>query len=174
MSVNQIVNHKSLLTLNSSYGTSLLPLNSFANFQSGSPDASVATIASFWGVTKQSDGSWVYKRNEKLPKNWYNRPDAYHFNTIVNQIFAQYQQYPSALGGNTGAPDTFVGLNYPGFIQNGTLENSSPQGIACLFYQLATVALPTSLLQTLQVALGRSQYATNKLSGIFAKLGCPT
>lgn len=134
--------------------------------------ASVPTIASFWGAKQKSDGSWYYQRNEKLPQNWYNRPSAYHLGTIIDQIFAQYDQYPSYLGGNTGAPNTFVGLNYPGFIENGTLENSSPAGIACLLYQTATFALPTSLVQTLQLTSAISKYAVNKLSASFAQFGC--
>ena len=155
------------------YGTSLLPLNSFANFVTGAPVPTVSDIATFWGATQRSDGSWYYTRNEQFPANWYNRPDAYHFSTIVSQIFAQYGAYPSPLGGNTGKPNTFVGLNYPGLVQNGALQNATPQGIACLLYQAVTIGLPTSLTQALQLTAAQSAFAVGKLGSLFAGFGCP-
>jgi len=155
-------------------GTCQLPLNSFANFADGSPNPTEATISSFWGTYQNSDGSWYYARNESIPQAWYNRPDSYHLGTIIAQIWSNYMTYPAPLGGNTGAPNTFVGLNYPGFVQNGTLVNASPNGVACLLYNTLTFGLPTSLLQTLQLTLAQSNYAKGKLGGIFAAFGCST
>lgn len=78
------------------------------------------------------------------------------------------------LGGNTGKPNTFVGFNYPGFVQNGALTNASPQGVACLLYQVLAGALPTSLLQTLTVSAGQQSFVKKYLGDYFASdFGCP-
>lgn len=155
-------------------GTSLLPLGSFANFKSGTPDPAVKYQASFWGVSKDSSGNWQYNRNETIPDDWYNRPDAYAFPLIVSQIFAQYAANPNPLGGNSGKPNTFVGLNYPGFVENGTLVNASPSGIACLFYQTLTVGIPTSLVQTIAGSTVGKAFAKKMLGSMFTGFGCPT
>lgn len=153
-------------------GTCLLPLNSFANFANGSPNPTEATISSFWGTSQSADGSWHYNRNESIPAYWYNRPTSYSLETIVAQIFSDYMIYPAPLGGNTGAPNTFVGLNYPGFVQNGTLKNATPNGVLCLLYNTITFGLPTSLLQTLQLTTAQATFAKSKLGTTFASFGC--
>lgn len=155
-------------------GTSLLPLDSFANFKSGSAKPTISDMASFWGVSQSSDGSWTYNRNESLPENWYNRPEALSLPFIVDQIFQQYDMQTTYLGGNSGKPNTFVGLNYPGFVENGTLTNASPDGILCLLYQTVAVGVPTSLLQTLAQSVSALDFVESKLQSMFAGFGCKT
>lgn len=78
------------------------------------------------------------------------------------------------LGGNTGKPNTFVGLNYPGFVENGVLTNASPNGVACLLYQTLTVGIPTNLLQTIEASAAGKAFAKKMLGSMFTGLGCPT
>ncbi|KAI7469716.1 Cloroperoxidase [Hortaea werneckii] len=156
-------------------GTSLLPMDSFANFKSGTGNPTVSDMAAFWGVSQQSDGSWKYNRNEKLPQDWYNRPEALSLPFIADQVFEQYGLYPTYLGGNTGEPNTFVGLNYPGFVEDGTLQDASPNGIICLLYQTVAIGVPTSLLQTLAQVSPALDFLQSKLnSGFTANFGCKT
>lgn len=139
---------------------------------SSSPNPTEQTISSFWGTSQNADGSWTYNRNESIPANWYNRPTGYPLSLIIDQIFSNYMTYTAPLGGNTGAPNTFVGLNYPGFVQNGTLTNATPDGVACLLYNTLTFGLPTSLSQILQVTAAQAGFAEGKLGSAFAQFGC--
>ena len=85
---------------------------------------------------------------------------------------ADYLKYPAPLGGNTGAPNTFVGLNYPGFVENGTLTNATPQGLLCLLYNTFSLGIPTSLVQTAEVSAAQSSFFQNKLGSTFSSFGC--
>jgi len=86
-----------------------------------------------------------------------------------------YDLYPTYLGGNTGEPNTFVGLNYPGFVEDGTLQDASPNGIICLLYQTVAIGVPTSLLQTLAQVSPALDFLQSKLnSGFTANYGCKT
>ena len=153
-------------------GTALLPLNSFANYQGGTPNPTEDVISTFWGTSKKSDGSWQYNRNESIPQSWYNRPDSYSLQHIIAQISADYLKYPAPLGGNTGAPNTFVGLNYPGFVQNGVLTNATPQGLQCLLYNTISIGVPTSLTQMAQLSAAQSTFLKNKLGSTLSSFAC--
>ncbi|KAF2766508.1 Cloroperoxidase [Teratosphaeria nubilosa] len=137
-------------------GTSLLPLDSFANFKSGTANPT------------------TYNHNETLPPDWYNRPEALSLPFIADQVFTQYGLYPTPLGGNTGAPNTFVGLNYPGFVENGTLENASAVGGLCLLYQTIAIGVPTALLQIVAQNVAAANFVETNLASPFAAYGCKT
>ncbi|SMR45458.1 unnamed protein product [Zymoseptoria tritici ST99CH_3D1] len=157
-------------------GTAALPSQSFASYgNEGTP--SVSTIAPFWAATRTSTGHYtVAPGTERLPSYWYNRPTSLSFPEIVGQVSDLYQAAGSpAFGGNTGKPDSFVGLEFPqGGIEGGVLKNSTPQGVACLFYQLVTDFIPLSLdNQVLQLSKVSQIFAKSKLTSVFANFGCP-
>lgn len=131
-------------------------------------------MAAFWGVARTDSGTWTYRRNESIPRNWYNRPTALSLPFIADQVFTQYGLRPLPLGGNTGAPDTFVGLNYPGFVEDGVLTEASAGGILCLLYQTVAVGVPTNLLQTLAQAVPATEFLQGTLNGVLGQFGCQT
>jgi hypothetical protein len=160
-------------------GTAALPSQSFASYgDQGTPD--VATIAPFWAANSTTglpSGPYtVAPGTERIPSNWYNRPSALSLPRIIDQVFDLYAAagFP-AFGGNTGAPDTFVGLEFPqGGIVDGKLQNSTPQGVACLLYQITTNFVPLSLdNQVLQLPKLTQLFAKSKLTSAFANFGCP-
>ncbi|PPJ56676.1 hypothetical protein CBER1_08710 [Cercospora berteroae] len=82
---------------------------------------------------------------EKLPEKWFSRVTPYTIPDVAREIGAQYFLNPVAFGGNTGKPNSFVGIGSNGpFFSNGTLPGS-PQGVSCLLYQLATENIPSAL-----------------------------
>lgn len=162
------------------FGTATLPQESFASKgNQGTPD--IDTMAPFWAVTQTHAGpspNYAYSAQpgtERLPSNWYNRPTALSFPEILAETFQLYSEagFPS-FGGNTGAPNTFVGLNWPaGGISNGKLTNATPSGIACLLYQALTDVLPTSLENVLTQNPVAVLFAQTKLASIIGQFGCP-
>jgi len=62
----------------------------------------LATISSFFGAEKQSDGSWGFV-HEKIPPNWTNRVSPYSGVDVNVQIVTMYLENPVLFGGNTAA-----------------------------------------------------------------------
>jgi len=48
----------------------------------------LATISSFFGAHQQSDGSWTFGNDEKIPANWTNRVEPYTNEDVTGQILA--------------------------------------------------------------------------------------
>ena len=125
-------------------------------------------------------------KKQQLPPNWFSRVDPYTIPLVAAEIAAQYFLHPVAFGGNTGRPNTFVGVGSQGpYISNSTLTNSTPAGVACLLYQVATenipsavggggeasAAIPASSLSFMRNTLN-PLFTNSSLSGA-AAFGCP-
>ncbi|USW58161.1 Putative chloroperoxidase [Septoria linicola] len=96
------------------------------------------------GVPDQATMDSFFLR-EKLPDNWFSRVTPYTIPDVAAEIAAQYFLHPVAFGGNTGKPNTFVGIGSQGpYISNSTIPGS-PQGVACLLYQVATENIPSAI-----------------------------
>jgi len=131
------------------------------------------TISSFFGAEKQSDGSWAFNGEEKIPANWTNRVEPYSSSDVVAEILAQYLLHPVLFGGATGNGG-FDLLNFGPSIKNGTLIAGNLDSTVCLIYQLVSERLPSylnGLVTPLVTALG---FLTKTL-GILgtSNLGCP-
>ncbi|EME80673.1 uncharacterized protein MYCFIDRAFT_98841, partial [Pseudocercospora fijiensis CIRAD86] len=84
-------------------------------------------------------------KNEQLPQNWFSRVDPYSIPLVAAEIFKQYEAYPVAFGGNTGKPNSFVGLGQFGPSISNNMFNGTAAGVACLLYQIATENVPSAL-----------------------------
>lgn len=112
---------------------------------------------------------------ERIPENWYNRPTTLSFLEIFEETASLYAAggFP-AFGGNTGKPNSFVGLTWDlGGIENGVLQDPSANGIACLFAQIVTDAVPLSLQDVLTLPTASTAWAKGKVAGLFEQFGCP-
>ncbi|KAK4900619.1 hypothetical protein LTR27_002335 [Elasticomyces elasticus] len=133
----------------------------------------LATISSFFGAEKQSDGTWKYVY-EKIPPNWTNRVAPYTNNDVTLEIVSMYLENPVLFGGNT-ADGSFDGLNF-GAIKNGTISPGiTPKETSCLLYQLVTgQAMPSSLNGVITPTVDALTFALTKLGATGLKnLGCP-
>jgi len=134
------------------FGTATLPQESFASLGSQG-DPNVETIKYFWAVNRTSPTSTTWTAapgTERIPPNWYNRPTALSLAEIFAETSQLYAEagYP-AFGGNTGKPDSFVGLTFDaGGIENGVLNDPSAEGIACLFQQVLVNGMLLRLLSS--------------------------
>lgn len=57
-----------------------------------------ATISSFFGAEKQSDGTYKFNGQEKIPANWTTRNDPYDNFKVGEQILAMYLLHPVPFG----------------------------------------------------------------------------
>ncbi|USW56812.1 Putative chloroperoxidase [Septoria linicola] len=132
-----------------------------------------ATISSFFGAQKESDGTYSFNGKEQLPANWINRVDPYTNSKVTEQILAMYLLKPVQFGGNT-ADGKFDVITY-GAIQNGTIKPGlDARTTSCLLYQLATQSVPSYLNGLVTPSVDALSFVATKLSGTdFANLGCP-
>ncbi|PMD35393.1 putative aromatic peroxygenase [Hyaloscypha variabilis F] len=130
-----------------------------------------ATISSFFGAEKQSDGSYTFNSGEQIPPNWTNRVSPYSNEDVTTEIVAQYLEYPVLFGGATGNGG-FDLLNF-GSIQNGTLVATPGTATVCLLYQLATQSIPSSLNGLITPTVAVLDFVASKLGPTLTNLGCP-
>ncbi|KAJ4421727.1 hypothetical protein N0V82_003571 [Gnomoniopsis sp. IMI 355080] len=130
-----------------------------------------ATISSFFGATKQSDGTYTFSA-EQIPANWTNRVTPYSTTDVTAEILAQYLANPVLFGGNTGNGG-FDTVDFKGFIQNGTLL-ATPNGavIACLLYQLLTFPVSSNLNSVITPTVETLTYILTKIQPTLENLGC--
>ncbi|CAK3916079.1 Aromatic peroxygenase [Lecanosticta acicola] len=131
------------------------------------------------GTPDPTTMSYFFEK-EELPPNWFSRVSPYTIEDVSSQIGMQYQLYPVAFGANTGNPNSFVGFGETGpSISNGSA--TTPAGVACALYQLATENDPASLGGggSGSLPLATLTWAATKLNPIFsgtgaaAQFGCP-
>ena len=132
-----------------------------------------ATISSFFGAQKNSDGTYSFNNAEQIPASWTNRVDPYDNQKVTEQILAMYLLKPVQFGGNTAA-GKFDVITF-GAIQNGTISPGlDPKVTSCLLYQLATQSVPSYLNGLITPSVDALSFVLTKLSGTsFANLGCP-
>ncbi|KAF8864569.1 hypothetical protein BDZ45DRAFT_669342 [Acephala macrosclerotiorum] len=130
-----------------------------------------ATISSFFGAEKQSDGTYTFNGQEKIPDNWTNRVEPYTNSDVVAEILAQYLEYPVLFGGATGNGG-FDLVNFNN-IKNGSLVVAPGPETACLLYQLATQSVPSYLNSIITPTLDALNFVTSKVAPQFENLSCP-
>lgn len=112
---------------------------------------------------------------ERLPNNWFSRVLPYTIPEVSQEITYQYNKHPVAFGGNTGKPNSFVGIGTFGPYISNNMFSGTPQGAACLLYQFATDNVPSSLNALSNTPLANRQWAAKKLNPIYSatNFGCP-
>ena len=130
------------------------------------------TISSFFGASKNADGSYAFNHAEKIPANWYNRVSPYTNNDVTLEILAQYLEHPVLFGGATGNGG-FDTVSFGPGIQDGKLATPDAPTVLCTLYQLATQSVPSSLNGLLTPTVDAIAFAASKLNPLFQNLGCP-
>ena len=132
----------------------------------------LATISSFFGAEKNSNGEWTFNNAEQLPENWTNRVTPYNNNDVTSQILEMYLLNPVLFGGNT-ASGHFDTINF-GPIQDGKISPSiSAADTQCLLFMLATQSVPSELNGLITPTVKALAFVESKLSPQFKNLGCP-
>ena len=132
----------------------------------------LTTISYFFGAEKNSDGTYSFNNQERIPPNWVNRVSPYTNNDVTTHILEMYLLHPVLFGGNT-ASGSFDTLSF-GSIKNGSISSSlDAADTSCLLYQLATGSIPSSLNGVITPTVKALAFVATKLSPSFKNLGCP-
>ncbi|KAH5199459.1 hypothetical protein HBI46_227220 [Parastagonospora nodorum] len=161
--------------------TYLFTYHFFANYSAEYPDGflSEQTLKSFEGVSGER-GSFKWEHGaERIPENWYRRQPGNDYgilNFALDAVGAlKALPYMAVIGGNTGEPNTFTGVNIAdltgGVFNAATLLESN--NAMCFAFQAVHSAAPDILKGLLgNVVLAVSKLA-DALDPILAQLGCP-
>ncbi|KJX97511.1 oxidase-like protein [Zymoseptoria brevis] len=130
------------------------------------------TLKSWFGITGESGSFVATPGGERIPDNWYRRALEYPYETPyffgdARNAIALHPKFAD-IGGNTGTPNSFVGVDVENFTNGAMNGQTLLQGnnLACLAYQFAAQAKPDLAL------LGLTQL-TNALDPVLAPLSCP-
>lgn len=136
-------------------------------------------LKSFFSITETKEGLQWTEGNERIPDNWYKRAigDEYtipYFNLDLTAAALEYPQFLD-VGGNTGKPNSFTGVNLQDL--TGGVYNLQTLGqgdnAACLAFQFAQQAAP-DLLKGLFSSITKPLSQLNAaLGSVFAELSCP-
>lgn len=128
--------------------------------------------ATWFGAVPLPNGEWL-RAPERIPDNWVNRQKPYYLLDIAAQIAKMYFLNPVGFGANAGGE--FVGINEPPFFNDGALNsNTTHADIACLFYQILSRPVPSTLNPIISPIVEGFEALLIKIFGVEANnLGCP-
>lgn len=161
--------------------TYLFTYHLFSNFSAEHPDGFLdeETLKSFEGITG-SRGSYEWKwGRERIPDNWHRRPIGDDYGLVAFALDAvgalKALPYMAVVGGNTGKPNTFTGVNIADltggvFSAETLLEGNN---MMCFAFRAASIAAPDILSGLLGNALLAVQKLTDALNPLLNTLGCP-
>jgi hypothetical protein len=142
----------------------------FANHSSEHPD----------GVTRDANGKFEWKKGqEHIPENWYRRAIGDDFGLpafVLDAVDAlAHLPYVIVVGGNTGKPNTFTGVNVANltggvFNAETLLEGNN---IMCVAFQAINGVAPDILKGLVGNVLLAVQKLTEVLTPLIDELGCP-
>ncbi|KAK4615684.1 Dothistromin biosynthesis peroxidase dotB [Fulvia fulva] len=130
-----------------------------------------STLQSWFGV-EGTDGNYnAVQGTERIPENWYRRPQAYPYEVtyFLADVINAALLHPKFLdiGGNTGTVNTFAGVNLEnltGGVFN-VLDLLKGNNLGCFVFQLSSQAKPDILTGPLNALLG-------VVGGLVSQLGC--
>ncbi|EMD94579.1 hypothetical protein COCC4DRAFT_66246 [Bipolaris maydis ATCC 48331] len=161
--------------------TYLFTYHFFRNHSAEYPDGylDLETLKSFEGVTgERGSFKWASGR-ERIPDNYYRRAigDEYGIASFALDAVRALQALPymAVIGGNTGKPNTFTGVNIADltggvFNAETLLEGNNAMCFAFQFVQFATPDILDGLLGNVVLAVRK---LTTVLDPVLAALGCP-
>ncbi|KAG4425993.1 hypothetical protein IFR04_000937 [Cadophora malorum] len=154
--------------------------NKSAEYPAGRLNGDV--LNSFFGVTKNADGSLTHSPgHERIPDNWYKRAvgDEYSIPFLQADTLLAAAKYPKFLniGGNTGTPNSFAGVNAEDLTGGVYNSRSLAEGnnLACFAMQFAVQASP-DIIQCSGVLNGITsamQRLTSQAATSLSALSCP-
>ena len=133
---------------------------------------------SFFGISG-APGLFVWNRGqERIPDRWYRRPSTnpYTANDVAEDVGIGYAAYPASLkiGGNTGTPNSFVGVSVEN-LTNGVYNIDTlfeGDNFACFAFNIAEQGLPDFLQGTLAALNNVTAFVQQYFSPITSALNC--
>ncbi|KAL8669093.1 MAG: hypothetical protein Q9168_006302 [Polycauliona sp. 1 TL-2023] len=134
---------------------------------------------SFFSVTGPDNAHVWNKGQEQIPQKWYRRPTSnpYDSKAAFADVAILALKYPDVVrvGGNTGTPNSFVGVD-PGDLTGGVYTSKNllqGNNLECFAFQALQQGLP-SVLSGIYKDIGPATALVNKYtSPVLAPLNCP-
>jgi len=155
----------------------------FGNWSAETPGEGyldLETLKSFEGVTGEP-GSFQWEQGrERIPENWHRRPIGDDYTLVSLNSDALYaittEPYIIAIGGNTGQPNTYTGVNV-GDLTGGVFNAETlleGNNLACLAFQAVSLGAPDIVRGGLLGSLvGKAlQTLTDALSPVLDTFNC--
>ncbi|KAF3003438.1 hypothetical protein E8E13_001966 [Curvularia kusanoi] len=153
----------------------------FGNWSADGPYLDLETLKSFYGVTGEPGSFQWQQGRERIPDNWHRRPIGDEYTLVSLNLDAVYaittEPQIIAIGGNTGEPNTFTGVDLVnltgGVFDAATLLEGN--NLACFAYQVASIGAPDILRGGLVGTLLGTALSklADALSPILANFNCP-
>ncbi|KAH6663854.1 hypothetical protein B0J14DRAFT_630715 [Halenospora varia] len=154
----------------------LMSNHSATNIQ-GYLDRSI--LKTFFSVSGPDNAHVWNAGQERIPLNWYKRPSNNPYGAVAAaaDVAILATKYPEIVqfGGNTGTPNSFVGVD-PGALSGGVYNAQNllqGDNLSCFFFQAAQQVIPS----VLRGLLGNLAPFLNTLNGyinpVTTLLGCP-
>ena len=137
-------------------------------------------LKSFYSISGDSPEEFEYTPGwERIPDNWYKRAkgDEYGLSEFLTDVLAAAKEHPEFLsvGGNTGTPDSFTGVDIEDL--SGGVFNTKTLGegnnLACFVFQLIGQMTPDILEGLAGRLLEKTFQLTEALEKIVSRLQCP-
>lgn len=152
--------------------------NKSSTYPEGYLDGEV--LKSFFGITGTSTDDFVYNEGqEKIPDNWYKRAagDEYSIPFFLTDAIAAALEYPKFLdvGGNTGTPNSFTGVDISDLTGGVFNAQTLAQGdnAACFAMQFAQQAAPDLLKGLFSSVTAPLAQLNGAIGQVLAGLSCP-
>lgn len=153
-----------------------------SNHSAAQPSGSLdrETLKSFFAVTGDRPGTFVHHRGqEQIPANWYRRPASNQYNLadVAGDILVNDAMYPGivGVGGNTGAPNSYVGVD-TGNLTGGVFDAASlaeGNNAVCFLLQASQQGLPDVADRALGLVGSVAGWAVQQLGPLAQGLACP-
>lgn len=156
-------------------------VNMMSNHSAANPEGTLTpkVLKSFFAVKEKKNGDLIWmKGHDRIPENWYRRPD--HNLYGIKESFADFAitvaQYPeiAEVGGNTGKPGTFTGVDFSDFT-GGAFKASdflSGDKAACFGMEALVFVVPGLSRKLVNTATGFFGKAVASLGKTGKALGC--
>ncbi|TVY73471.1 Aromatic peroxygenase [Lachnellula suecica] len=133
---------------------------------------------SFFGVTGEPGNFTWIRGQERVPEQWYRRPtsDQNTAPDVFVDVGIGYAAYPNTLkfGGNTGTPNSFVGLdvaNLTGGVYNAA-DLFNGDNLACFSYNILQEGIPDFLSDILNDITPVTSFINKYVGPIVGGLNC--
>jgi hypothetical protein len=136
-------------------------------------------LKSFFAVSGTQGALSYQAGNERIPDNWYRRPIGVDYSIPVFSLDAVAIQLAVpdrvAVGGNTGTPNSFAGVDL-GDLTGGVYNSATllqGNNLVCFGYQTLLTAVPDILKGLLGDVTSALNIVTSKIAPQFAQFNCP-
>lgn len=140
-----------------------------------------AMLKTFWGVDGTSgDFTWL-KGQERIPDNWYRRPnsDPYDIPDVFGDLLPDFLAYPDTFrfGGNVGGQtNTYTGIDIAN-LTGGVFDGASlfeGNNLECFFFETESQAIPQQLNGLVNDVATAAKSITDILGPLASALSCPS